>query len=458
MNWHEGGDTYSPVVDKTVIRMFLAETARRRWHLEKADISNAYINAEMRDEVYVKLPKHFFNEPGKVRRLLKALYGHPKAGKYWYKTLSEFLSVIEMKQSTKEPCLFFSKDGNIMLVFYVDDFLISASATSCIDMVFNYMSQSFEVKRLGLPTEFLGMQIKYDITTGSMILYQEEYIRKIAAKFDIVPGRGAVTPMAVKCEDYEDPNFTPPFEYSSLIGALLFAAVCTRIDIVFSASFLARQTHNPKPGHFSAAKRVLGYLESTADFGIQLGNPGTDVSLNVFSDSDWAGDEETRKSTAGVVLLYNNCAVDWKSTKIQTVALSSTEAEVNALALAVQRIQFINPIVQEFGHSNIDQQTNIYEDNMPAIHMVKNNGCNGKRAKHFDVRVKYIIDVLARSDYTMYAVRTHDQMADFLTKSLPIPAFRAARDLVMTRAANGDEESRLRLQKLDDIYARAKKV
>lgn len=115
-------DNYSPVVDRTVLRMFLHEALSRGWIIEQGDVQNAYINAQMDEEVYIKTPKGFFEENGMVRRLLKALYGHPKSGKLWYEKLAGFLATIGLIQSGREPCLFFSE--TCMIIFHVDDFFV----------------------------------------------------------------------------------------------------------------------------------------------------------------------------------------------------------------------------------------------------------------------------------------------------------------------------------------------
>jgi hypothetical protein len=143
------------------------------WHIEKADISNAYINADMDDEVYVRLPKGFFQEGNKVRKLLKALYGHPRAGRLWYGKLESFLKGIGMVQSQREPCLFYSKEEGCMLCFYVDDFLIATVNSETLDLFFRDFGNQYKTKRLGFPSEFLGMQIQYFPDYNAAILHQK---------------------------------------------------------------------------------------------------------------------------------------------------------------------------------------------------------------------------------------------------------------------------------------------
>jgi hypothetical protein len=180
-------DTYSPVVDRTALRIFLHESLCRGWIIEQGDVQNAYINAEMDQEVYIKMPKGFSEEKGLVRRLLKALYGHPKSGRLWYQKIAQFLATFGLQQSQREPCLFISQD--CMIIFYVDDFLVSRPTGMLVDGFFGNMQQQYTVRRMGFPSEFLGMQIEYFPEINSAVLHQEKYILGLTRKFGIPEGR-----------------------------------------------------------------------------------------------------------------------------------------------------------------------------------------------------------------------------------------------------------------------------
>jgi hypothetical protein len=105
---------------------------------------------------------------------------------------------------------------------------------------------------------------------------------------------------------------------------------------------------------------------------------------------------------------------------------------------------FIHPVLKEMGHTEIEQNTTIFEDNQPAIHIIQQSNCNSKRSKHYDVKVKYVIDILAKRNAQICKVRSENQLADFMTKNLGTPQFRKARDAIMVNVSNGVAGIKLR--------------
>jgi hypothetical protein len=100
-------------------------------------------------------------------------------------------------------------------------------------------------------------------------------------------------------------------------------------------------------------------------------------------------------------------------------------------------MMFLHPALKEMGHSNIEEHSVIMEDNLPAIHIIQQNGCNSKRSKHYDVKIKYVVDIMMTRKLRLQKVRTTEQLADFLTKTLHTPNFRRARDALMVDLKDG---------------------
>lgn len=116
--------------------------------------------------------------------------------------------------------------------------------------------------------------------------------------------------------------------YAKAIGLLMYAMLGTRPDIAFTVSFLSRHLVNPTEIHVQAVKRVIRYLKGTIDFELKYNNPIG--PLTGYSDADWAGDLESRRSTTGFIFNLGSGAISWKSKKQPSVALLTCEAEYMA--------------------------------------------------------------------------------------------------------------------------------
>ena len=163
------------MVDKTAVRAFMVECMSRGWVVEQADCTNAYINARMDQEVYIKMPTGFYDEKGKVRRLLAALYGHPRSGQLWYQILVDFIQEIGFTQSNRDFCFFFSECGNYLLIVYVDDILVSALDTALLADFFSEVGSKYNIRRLGFPQEFTGLQI-HRVSPNLVIMHHQAYM------------------------------------------------------------------------------------------------------------------------------------------------------------------------------------------------------------------------------------------------------------------------------------------
>jgi hypothetical protein len=184
------------------------------------------------------------------------------------------------------------------------------------------VGSKYKIKEMGFPENFVGFQIYRVPGADMVILHQQRYIQQIAARFGV--SRGTPNPMVKYTQASQEDNsakFEFDFEYSSLVGALLFAAICTRIDISFAIGYLSRFTADPKPAHFRAGLRVLSYLFGSSSWGIPLGE-SMPAKLVTFVDSDWAGDLDDRKSTGAAVMFYRGGPIFWQSREDQIYSFS----------------------------------------------------------------------------------------------------------------------------------------
>lgn len=204
--------------------------------------------------------------------------------------------------------------------------------------------------------------------------------------------------------------------YREAIGSLMFASICTRPDISYAVGQVAKYSSQPNQTHWQAVKRILGYLKGTSAFGVSYGDVADKDRLVVYSDSDFAGDENDRCSTTGIVFMLNGGPISWSSVKQQCVSISTTEAEYVAASMAVQNTIWLRSLLKEIG---IEQAvpTPLFSDNQSAIRLVRNSEFH-QRSKHIDVKYHYIRKMQENKEINIQYVATEHQFTDVLTKAV----------------------------------------
>jgi hypothetical protein len=205
----------------------------------------------------------------------------------------------------------------------------------------------FKIKDLGPISRLLGLAIDYDREKGVLQLSQGQYIQQSLERYGFNDGRTHPTPLSSgsKLTKADCPQTTTDveamkaFPYQSLIGTLMYAMLGTRPDIAFAVGTLSKYSSNPGRKHWNEAAHILRYLGGTKDLGLVYDRrKGANLSSFIlgYTDSDWAGDLDTRRSTGGFVFLACGAAISWSSKLQLSPALSSTEAEYMACTRAAQ--------------------------------------------------------------------------------------------------------------------------
>ncbi|XP_042983347.1 secreted RxLR effector protein 161-like [Carya illinoinensis] len=173
--------------------------------------------------------------------------------------------------------------------------------------------------------------------------------------------------------------------YASVVGSLIYAQICTRPDISFADGMLGRYQSNPGMSHWKVVKRVLRYLQGTKDY--QLTFRRTDnLEVTGYSDSDFVGCSDSRKSISGYVFLLASGAISWKSMKQTITASSIMEAEfVGCFEATVHGLWLINFISELGVVDSIERPLRIYYDNSSVVFFSKNDRYS-KGAKHIELK------------------------------------------------------------------------
>ncbi|GKU95895.1 hypothetical protein SLEP1_g9193 [Rubroshorea leprosula] len=214
--------------------------------------------------------------------------------------------------------------------------------------------------------------------------------------------------------------------YKQIVGSLMYL-IATRPDIMHGVSLISRYMKHPNELHLQTAKRILRYLCGTADFGLFY-KKGDQTDLVGFTDSDYAGDLDDRKSTSGFVFMLRSSAISWSSKKQPIVTLSTTEAEYVAATSCAHQAIWLRRIMEEL-ELNQHEATSIYCDNSSAIKLSRNPVLHG-RSKHINVRYHFLRNLVEDGTIELIYCRTEDQVADIFTKSLKVADFSKLRKLL----------------------------
>jgi len=330
-------EVFAPVARIETVRVLFALAAQSGWEVHHMDVKSAFLNGDLSETVYVQQPPGFsLGNAGKVLKLNKALYGLKQAPRAWNAKLDKELLGLGFQKSKHEYAVYRRGDEKsfFLVGVYVDDLIISGANVNDIRLFKQQMMKKFKMSDLGLLSYYLGIEVKQN--AEGITLSQPAYGMKILESVGMKNCNPCAIPMEVrlKLSKKENEEIVDPTAYRSIIGRLRYL-VNTRPDLTYAVGVVSRHMEAPSKEHWTAVKRILRYLKGTVRFGCKY-QRGYELKtlLLGFSDSDFAGDVEDRRSTPGAVYFLGRNIVTWASQKQKLVTLSSCEAEYVAAASA----------------------------------------------------------------------------------------------------------------------------
>lgn len=416
-------ETFSPVVRTATIRTVLHVAVTKKWSLKQLDVQNAFLHGDLKETVFLKQPPGFVdpNKPDYVWKLKKAIYGLRQAPRAWFDKFSNFLLEYGFQCSFPDPSLFVYHHGSdvIYLLLYVDDMIITGSNNALLDNLIAQLSKVFRMKDMGPVHYFLGIQVHH--VDDGLFLNQEKYATDLLINAGMKDCSPMSTPLPLKLANVpgQDELFSDPSYFRSIAGKLQYLTL-TRPDLQFSVNYICQRMHSPTVSDFTLLKRILRYVKGTLSMGIGI-SAKADSTLVCYSDSDWAGCSEIRRSTGGFCTMLGSNVISWSAKRHETVSKSSTEAEYRTMSLAASEIVWLQNLLRVMG---LQQQRMplLLCDNLSAVCLTANPMFH-KRTKHFDVDYHYVRERVALKALEVKHIPASLQLADVFTKSLSQDSF-----------------------------------
>ena len=375
----------------------------------------------------------FVNGVAMIWKLNTPLYGEADAGRIWYKTLVKFLlEERKFTQSRYDPCFLWKileDNSRFNCVIYVDDGYSADNGSKYADLELEAINARFDIK-ISSATFFLGNNIDC-ISPSSVSLTSRAYIKRIAEKYlllelekypsystpcdkSIVSAYEEALSSRVEIRSSANRSFLEA--YASKVGALIYVVPVCRIDCAFTIGVLARCLTFPTEAMNTAADRCLVYLAQNPDVGIIYNGNAAHPELHAYSDSNWT----VGHSTSGWAVLYAGAVIGYGSKRQQSIALSSTEAEIMAASQAATEIMYFRGLLFELGREL--EPTTLYVDNQGAVELSKDmKSC--QRSRHIERRYLKVRELVALGEIVVKHVPTDLNHSDVLTKPLDLATF-----------------------------------
>ena len=465
--------TYAPLVSLSTVRLVLSFAAAHNYEIHQLDVVAAFLQSEIKEEIYLQLPLGFGIVGGTIQdaslcrvaytgkrepacvRIVKSLYGLRQSALNWYGKLDSELIRNGFRNSDWEAGVYYQVE--LVLLVWVDDILL-AGGRSAVQATRKVLENTFTIRDMGPIAHFLGMRVTRDLRTKVISLDQSGYISLVLRRFQmdgvsdvsasldpgmsllkrngmmttVVEEEGAMRKEENLLRDDQIEEQVDQKEYQEIVGSLNYAAIATRPDISFAVGVLGRYASDPARRHMIMTKRVMRYLSKTVRYQLNLGvteglkEPYSTVAL--YTDSDFAGDPNSMKSTTAMVIRHRyGLMIALQSKKQSITAKSTADAEYMATATSIDEGVWVHklnhelheslPVTQPFPHQQhtIRKSLPVSSDNQANIKNAK-LGEHQTPSKTVGVKFHWIKDQVRDGTIMITYIPTTEMIADGFTK------------------------------------------
>ncbi|CAI7774320.1 unnamed protein product, partial [Closterium sp. NIES-53] len=342
--------TFSPTPKMTTLRVLLHVPAQRDYELHSLDFSTAFLQGSLHEEIWLRRPPGFTGSfpAGTQWSFRRLVYDLCQAPREWHDTLRTTIAALGFAPSTADPSLFLRTDTSLpplYVLVYVNELVFATADTKALALVKSELHKRHTCIDLGELRSYLGLQITRERARHTITLIQSHMVYQVLQRFGFRYSLPQSTPLPIGhslSAPPSDESVEPSGPYPELVGCLMYLMTCTRPDLAYPLSILARYVApgRHRPEHWKAAKRVLRYLCSTSGMGLVLRGRGLLV-LTGDADASWVDDLATQRSSQGYTFSLGSGFVSWWFTRSSSVLTSTYEAEIYAGAMAAQKLHWL---------------------------------------------------------------------------------------------------------------------
>ena len=429
---------FAPVINDITWRILLI--AMMIWKLDAwlIDIETAFLHGEFEEgeRAFMDLPTGMNHveenlDPNEdCIELMRTAYGTVQGARQWWKKLVSILTDIGFEGGDADPCLmqWMSPHGIVFIGLYVDDCLCIGKKEALELLESKFKEHGLTVKTERELKDYLSCDVKFNKDRTKAILRQPHLLKTLREDFgDLVdklpnyrtpgtPGEGLI-----RGQDGETVSAEEHKLYRSGTGKLLYLVKHSRPDIANAVRELSKVLDGPTPRAMKEMKRIIKHVLDTENLGLRIEPEIVDKDsmwrMVAFSDSDYAGDSDTRKSVSGYVIYLCGVPISWRSKAQRSVTLSSTEAEWIALSEVAKEVLFMAQVLKSMG-IKIELPIVIRVDNTAAI-FLSNNVTTNQRTRHVDIRTKFVMQYTGPDGMLkIIFVKGTDNDSDIMTKNV----------------------------------------
>ncbi|CAI5959945.1 unnamed protein product [Closterium sp. NIES-64] len=391
--------TFSSTPKMTTLWVLLHLAAQRDYELHSLDFSTAFLQGSLHEEIWLRRPPGFTGSfpPGTQWSLRRPVYGLRQAPREWHDTLRTTLAALGFAPSTADPSLFLRTDTSLppfYIVVYIDDLVFVTAYTA---------------------------GLAHAKAQRTITLTQSHMVEQVLQRFGFTYSSPQATPLSTRHSLSalpSDESVESSGPYPELVGCLMYLMTCTRPDLAYPLSILARfvAPGRHRPEHMAAAKRVLRYVCSTSGMGLVLGGRRR-VVLTDHADASWADDQATQRSSQGYTFSLGSGSVSWRFTRSSSVLGLSCEAEIYVGAMAVQELCWLTYLLTDLGEPPRSPLV-LYVDNKAMLALCREHRLE-HRMKHIALRYVLSRELQQRGQLHLTYVASEANTADIFIKTLP---------------------------------------